>query len=389
MIQKTIAFLLAALMLLGCAASAELAGAEEHVIQSGEGDFILTFRLPQGAEFISGEWLDSLQYIGNIRSSDGLYLYLSVAGPEEGIADGDTSPVTWNASNGITEEYLKQMADDLFSDDFGDFEKGVAVTAYGTMLSVVRCNDPGSPFAYIFTVWNDYEIGLSLFCRDSAGNQRPISDAQISRIVDFVSELWIYSNAEASSDGEDEASGLARFVDVYMPESIQSVSVNEKLLTSFLPSEGAASCSLTPVKGTAGLESAAVITAGDLAVGLKIQTLFGDIPCVTDLELAPPAAFSGAADQMTKEEIAAQHAGASRKISSVRLVPGSGWNVSFSDEYLKVVREKGSEALLLSAVPGHAGESGQVTLNSETLTMEIYAVILSDGTPAVYSIILE
>ncbi len=399
MIKKTLALLLAAMMLLGCAALAEEAAGEEHIIQSGDGQFSVTFLLPPASEVISGEWLSPSLYLSNIRSSNGLYICLTVSdlnGAEESAAGDDTSPVTYNEANGFTDEYLLQMIDELYADDFTGYEKSVAVTAYGTKLAVMRVNDPGYPYAYLFTIWNNYEIGLSLFHVDKNGRYQPVTDDQITQVVNFTSELWIYSSLSLTDDSGDSAADLVRFVDVSMPETISGVSFNEQVLSS----EGFAapltsSVVLSPLSDTAGLETGVSLKAGNHTLGLKLLVLSGDVPGVTEIILNPPQPPQGFADAMTAEEIKAFIASGRNtkrnvQLPSVLLNPGSGWEVVFCEESLKITPLSGSpEILELTSVPGHAGETGQVTLSNDTLTMEVYAAVLEDGTPAVYSVTLE
>ncbi len=398
MIRKTFAFLLAAFLLFGCAAPAENAAGEEHIIQSGEGDFILSFQLPENAELISGEWISPAFYTANIRSSTGLYIYLSVVGPdlESPEMAEDTSPVTYNDANGFTDEYLNGMIDELFSDDYSKYDKSIAVTAYGTKLAIVRFNDAGSPYAYIFTVWQNYEIGLSIFSVDGSGNPLPITDDQISQIVNFISELWVYQNKPETGNTADDADSLARFIDINMSTPIQAVKANHKVLKVSGLEDESTFCFIEPVDGTAGLESAVKVTAGDDTLGLKILNLpNNNIPGITELILNPADELRGAADSMTEAEIDAYVS--SRKAAlqtgrpgSVRLLPGSGWHIIWTDECLQAVPDQsGTDSFTLISVPGHAGEKGQVVLSNGTISMEISAAILSDGFAAIYSVNLE
>ncbi len=396
MIKKTFALLLAALMLCGGFAAAEGTIGEEYIIQSGEGDFVLTFQLPADAELLSGEWLSSGFYTANIRSSDGLYIYLSVAGSvsESREASEDTSPVTYNEANGFTDEYLKGMIDELFSDDYAEYDKDVAVTAYGTKLAVVRFNDAASPYAYIFTVWQDYEIGLSVFSVDSAGNSLPITDEQINRIVKFISELWVYQNLPEST-AADDADSLAQFIDINMNAPIQTVNANPKILSVSGLEEGATFCFIEPVDGTSGLESAVKVTAGDSTLALKILNLPGNIPGITEIVLNPADDIHGASDSMTDDEIDAYVSSGKAALQNgtpeaVRLLPGSEWSVVWTDECLQAVPDPSrADSLTLIGVPGHSGESGQVMLSNGILTMEVFATLLADGFAAVYSVSLE
>lgn len=397
MIRKTFAFLLAALMLCGCAAAAGNAAGEEYIIQSGEGDFVLSFQLPENAELISGEWLSPSFYTANIRSSAGLYIYLSVAGPDTKSPETaeDTSPITYNDANGFTDEYLKEMVDELFSDDYAAYDTSIAVTAYGTKLAVVRFNDAASPYVYIFTIWQNYEIGLSIFSVDNAGNPLPVTDEQISQIVNFVSELWVYQNIPESGKPADDAGSLARFIDINMAAPIQSVEANPKVLTVSGAENESTFCFIEPVDGTAGLDSAVKVTAGENSLGLKILNLHDNIPGITEIVLNPADELRGAADSMSEAEIDTYVSSGKASLQtgnpgSVRLLPGSGWHITWTDECLQAVPDPSDpETFTLISVPGHAGERGQAVLSSGTMTMELSAAILSDGFTAIYSVSLE
>lgn len=90
------------------------------------------------------------------------------------------------------------MFDELFADDSDDYNKGVSTTVYGTKLAVVRFNDAEAPYAYLFTMWEGYEIGVTVACMDADGSYRPITDDQVQRVVDFLSEVWM-ANKEADA----------------------------------------------------------------------------------------------------------------------------------------------------------------------------------------------
>lgn len=196
--KKLIAMLLAAVMALGCAAClAEEAPAT--TIESADGSFKITMQLPEDTEMLSGDWYeDGKMYQANIKGSENLYYYMAIAAPEAaGENADDVSYVTYSEEFGYTDEYLKNMIDELFADDSNNYDKGISTTAYGTKLAVVRFNDPEAPFAYFFTMWEGYEIGVTVVNMESDGTCRQITDDQVQRVVDFLSEVWMDNkNAE-------------------------------------------------------------------------------------------------------------------------------------------------------------------------------------------------
>ena len=194
--KKLIALLLAAMMLCGCAALAEEA-TTAGTIKTSDGSFEVSYQIPEGVKLVSGEWVDDTMYMANLEGPDGLYFYFSVAVPEKTEENEETTPITFNEENGYTDEYLKQMMTELFADDYTSFDMGVKVTAYGTKLAVVRFNDPESPSAYVFSIWNGYEIGLTLVSEDEDGNYRQITEDQLNKVVDFVSEVWMFEKPAA------------------------------------------------------------------------------------------------------------------------------------------------------------------------------------------------
>ena len=190
--KKLIAMLLAAVMALGCAACfAE--GAAATTIESADGTFKVSFQMPEGTELLSGEWYDEGKlYKANIKGSDNLYYYMAIVAPEAtGENVDDVSYVTFTEEFGYTDEYLKNMIDELYSDDSNNYDKGVSTTAYGTKLAVVRFNDPEAPYAYLFTMWEGYEIGVTFMNVDSDGTYKAVTDDQVQRVVDFLSEVWM------------------------------------------------------------------------------------------------------------------------------------------------------------------------------------------------------
>ena len=197
--KKLITMLLAAVMALGCAACfAE--GVSATTIESADGTFKISMQLPESAELLSGNWSsDGMLYQANIKGSDNLYYYMAVAAPEtESEHAEEVSYVTYSEEFGITDDYLKGMIDELFADDSDNYDKGVSTTAYGTKLAVVRFNDAEAPSAYIFTMWKGYEIGVTVMNVDSDGNFRPITDDQVQRVTDFLSEVWM-NNKDAEA----------------------------------------------------------------------------------------------------------------------------------------------------------------------------------------------
>ena len=195
--KKLIAMLLAAVMALGCTACfAE--GASATTIESADGTFKISMQLPENTELLSGDWSeDGLLYQANIKGSDNLYYYMAVASPEaESENAEEESYATYSEEFGYTDDYLKSMIDELFADDSSNYDKGVSTTAYGTKLAVVRFNDSEAPSAYIFTMWKGYEIGVTVVNIDPEGNFRLITDDQVQKVTDFLSEVWM-NNKEA------------------------------------------------------------------------------------------------------------------------------------------------------------------------------------------------
>ena len=97
----------------------------------------------------------------------------------------------FNEENGYTDAYMEDMLRDLYADDSDDYDMGVKTTAYGTKLAIVRFNDVTAPGAYVFTVWNDFEIGLTVTSVNEDGTFNGITDEQLEKVVDFISELWM------------------------------------------------------------------------------------------------------------------------------------------------------------------------------------------------------
>ena len=197
--KKLIAMLLVAVMALGCTACfAE--GASATIIESADGTFKISMQLPESAELLSGSWSgDGMLYQANIKGSDNLYYYMAVAAPEtESENTDEVSYVTYSEEFGFTDDYLKGMIDELFADDSDSYDKGVSTTAYGTKLAVIRFNDTEAPSAYIFTMWKGYEIGVTVMNIDPDGDFRPITDEQVQRVTDFLSEVWM-NNKDAEA----------------------------------------------------------------------------------------------------------------------------------------------------------------------------------------------
>ena len=197
--KKLIAMLLAAIMALGCT-TCFAEGASATIIESADGTFKISMQLPESAELLSGSWSgDGMLYQANIKGSDNLYYYMAVAAPEtESENTDEVSYVTYSEEFGFTDDYLKGMIDELFADDSDSYDKGVSTTAYGTKLAVIRFNDTEAPSAYIFTMWKGYEIGVTVMNVDSDGNFRPITDDQVQRVTDFLSEVWM-NNKDAEA----------------------------------------------------------------------------------------------------------------------------------------------------------------------------------------------
>ena len=191
--KKLIAFMLALLMATGCAFAA--AENSETKISSSDGAFTISFQLPEGVTMLNGEWdAAGTLYQANLQGHDGLYFYLAVAAPvaAEGADAEEIAPVTYNEDNGYTDEYMKNMLQEMFADDAEYFDIDVLTTAYGTKLGIIRINDEEAPSTYIMSVWQGYEIGVTVMnVEASTGEYRAVTDEQVQKVVDFLSEVWM------------------------------------------------------------------------------------------------------------------------------------------------------------------------------------------------------
>lgn len=196
--KKLMTLLLAAMMVLSC--TAVMAETAATTIESKDGSFNVSFQMPEGATLLSGEWTEEGLYQANIQGQDGLYFYLAIAAPEASAEDDEeTTLVTYNEENGYTDEYIQNMLKELYADESDNFSTGVQTTAYGTKLAVVRFNDPEAPSLYVFSIWQGYEIGLTAISLDADGNAKQISDDEVQKVVDFLSEVWMsVDEAEAA-----------------------------------------------------------------------------------------------------------------------------------------------------------------------------------------------
>ncbi len=198
--KKLIALMIALMMAAGCAFAA--AENSETRISSSDGAFSISFQLPEGVTMISGDWTaDGTLYQANLQGRDGLYFYLAVAAPvpaEDEDAE-EIAPVTYNEENGYTDEFMKSMLAELFDDHAEYFDIDVLTTAYGTKLGIIRINDEEAPSTYIMSVWQGYEIGVTVMNVDATtGEYRAVTDEQVQRVVDFLSEVWM-NMAEAEA----------------------------------------------------------------------------------------------------------------------------------------------------------------------------------------------
>ena len=195
--KKLISLLLAALLLTGCAAFAETAPASTP-IENTEGAFPVKYILPENAELINEQWgevLGSAIYQARIKTADNLLFYFSVIEPakadEEANEEVQADPITYNEANGYTDEAIKEMIRELYSDDSSSFDADVLTTAYGTKLALVRFNDESAPFAYMFTIYQGYEFGLTVEAHNADETLRRVTDEEIQKMVDFASEFWM------------------------------------------------------------------------------------------------------------------------------------------------------------------------------------------------------
>ncbi len=194
--KKLIALALVAIMALGCvSAFAEEAAtaAEPVIVKNSDGNYEVSFQLPENGELVA-QLASENSYSASIAGKDGLNMYLSVYKMEES-GDADIPEVTFNEENGYTDEVLAKIVDTLFA-DFDDKEAAYLATAYGTKLVVVRINDQESPFVYMYTIWKNYEIGLTLENVTAEGKFQLITDAQLDEAVAFMSELWMKDKAQ-------------------------------------------------------------------------------------------------------------------------------------------------------------------------------------------------
>ena len=204
--KKTIAAITAVLLLLTCAAGlAESAGSGAQTIRSADGNFSLSYELPEGTELLSGSWTDPHIYVANIRGTDGMYYYLSVVG-EPDDQDPETVPVTYNEENGYTDDFLKSQGEEICTrNGFSNYSVSILSTDYGTKLIVIRVNDADVPQVYVMTCWNDYEIGLTAMLKQEDGTYGLISNAQMDTIIHFLSELWMADQAPVADETPDAA----------------------------------------------------------------------------------------------------------------------------------------------------------------------------------------
>ena len=139
-------------------------------------------------------------YQANLKGQNGLYFYIAVAAPSaDESGDEETVPVTYNEESGYTDEYVKAMLDELYSDDSDNYDTGVRTTAYGSKLAVVRFNDPEAPYAYIFSTWNGYEVGVTVTSVNENGTFAQITDDQVEHVVNFLSEVWMNEKTEEAA----------------------------------------------------------------------------------------------------------------------------------------------------------------------------------------------
>ncbi len=193
--KKLIALALTAIMILGCVsalAEEAVSTVEPIIVKNSEGNYEVSFQLPEGGE-VMGQTATENTYMASIKGLNGLNMFLSVYRMEDS-GDEDVPPLTYNLENGYDDEKLAEIANTIVP-DFDDAEMAYLTTAYGTRLIVVRVNDPESPFAYMFTVWNNYEIGLTLEKVSEEGRFQQINDAQLDEAVAFMSELWMKDKA--------------------------------------------------------------------------------------------------------------------------------------------------------------------------------------------------
>ena len=197
--KKLIALLLTAVLAMSCAAS--LAETAPTTIESNDGSFKVSFQMPEGATLLSGEWSeDGSIYQANIQGQDGLYFYLAIAAPKKGEEGAEeTTEVTYNEENGYTDEFLKDMMREMYADDAENFDVDVHTTAYGTKLAVARFNDDAAPSLYVFSIWKGYEIGLTAVNMAEDGTQKQISDEEVQKVVDFLSEVWMSADEAAEA----------------------------------------------------------------------------------------------------------------------------------------------------------------------------------------------
>ena len=183
--KKWIALMLTALLALGSVAS--FAESAMTTIESSDGNFSVSFQMPEGATLLSGEWSeDGSLYQANIQGGDNLYFYVAIAAPvKDAEEDEETAPVTYNEENGYTDEYILEMMKELYEDDSDAFDTEVQTTAYGTKLAVVRFKDEEAPSLYVFSVWQDYEIGLTAVSVDADGIPQQITDEQVKKVVEI------------------------------------------------------------------------------------------------------------------------------------------------------------------------------------------------------------
>ena len=211
MMKKLISLLLAAILLMACSVSlADNSSTLTTQIGNMEKKFNVSFQLPEGAQVLYEGWTEGSLYQANIELKPGEFLYMSVDGTE---ATEDGSGLTYSEAKGYTDEKMLALIDTLYADgEYEDFEKRVVTTTYGTKIALIRVNDEEEPMAYAWSMWNGFEIGLTLTNVTDDGEFQPITDAQVDNMVAFCSEVWMHMNVTevpADADGKQETAPAA------------------------------------------------------------------------------------------------------------------------------------------------------------------------------------
>ena len=158
-------------------AAAENAVKEDYTVVSVNGVFNIRGVTPEGYRLEDIQSSDSI-ITASFRAEDPEkpYFDLVISFAEEwaGVQRLNDLP---------PEEMVKVANDDPALSD----KIEVMETDFGTKVLILRSNNPSDDFASFVTVYRGYEVGLNLF--PGKGSAEPLTDAQISQAMKFLSDL--------------------------------------------------------------------------------------------------------------------------------------------------------------------------------------------------------